>query len=99
MVRLEHHHPTEPPHWYLAAVAVEPAHQGPGQGQGLGRRVSAPGLRRADERGEEAFLDTARPGSAAWYHRLGFDVEVEAPGFRGGPPQWFMRRCPVPSRS
>lgn len=95
LARLEHHHPTEPPHWYLAAIAVEPAHQG----QGLGRRAIEPGLRRADDNGEEAFLETARRGSAAWYHRLGFDVEVEAPCFRGGPPQWFMRRRAVTSRS
>lgn len=90
LVALERHHPTEPPHWYLAAIAVDATHQG----RGLGTAVVRPGLDLADARGEEAFLETADPGNAAWYGRLGFDVETEAPCFPGGPPQWFMRRTP-----
>ena len=90
LARLEAHHPAEPPHWYLAAIAVDPANQG----RGLGGRAIRPVLELADERGEDAFLETARADNAAWYARLGFDVEVEAPCFPGGPPQWFMRRRP-----
>lgn len=90
--RLEHHHPTEPPHWYLATIAVDPSHQR----RGLGGRAIRPVLDLADERGEDAFLETAKPDNAAWYARLGFDVEVEVPCFDGGPPQWFMRRTPRP---
>lgn len=92
LARLERHHPAAPPHWYLATVAVDPDHQG----RGIGGDLVRPGLQLADERGEEAFLETARRGTAAWYARLGFDTEVEADCFPGGPPQWFMRRLPVP---
>lgn len=90
--RLERHHPAEPAHWYLAVIAADRTHQR----RGLGTRVIRPGLDLAEERGEDAFLETAKAENAAWYARLGFSVEVEAPCFDGGPPQWFMRRVPRP---
>lgn len=87
--RLERHHPVDPPHWYLATVAVDPDHQR----HGLGRAVVRPGLDLADAHGDDAFLETAREDNAAWYHRLGFDTVVQDTCFPGGPPQWFMRRA------
>lgn len=91
LARLEGHHPAEPPHWYLATVAVDPPHQR----RGFGGQVIRPVLDLADERGEDAFLETAKADNAAWYARLGFEVEVEDSCFAGGPPQWFMRRTPT----
>lgn len=90
LVRLERNHPADPPHWYLAVIAVDPAHQR----RGLGSAVIRPALDLADAQGHEAFLETADPDNAAWYARLGFDTETEEPCFDGGPPQWFMRRQP-----
>ena len=92
LARLERHHPSDPPHWYLATIAVDPDRQR----QGVGGALVRPGLDLADTRVEDAFLETARADNAAWYHRLGFDTEVEDACFPGGPPQWFMRRRPRP---
>lgn len=90
LIALEKDHPRHPEHWYLAAIAVDPDYQR----RGLGARLIAPGLERADAEGRPAFLETTRPSAKDWYERLGFAVLTEAPGFPGGPPQWFQWRDP-----
>jgi GNAT superfamily N-acetyltransferase len=91
LVRMERHHPNAPPHWYLAAIAVDPHCQG----RGVGAQLIAPGLDRADTNGQPAFLETTRPSARDWYARLGFAVRTEVPAFSGGPPQWFQWRDPA----
>lgn len=91
VIRLEKHHPNTPEHWYLAVIAVDPDYQG----RGIGQQLIAPGLARADEHGQPAFLETTRPSARDWYERLGFAVRTEVASFRGGPPEWFQWRDPV----
>jgi ribosomal protein S18 acetylase RimI-like enzyme len=85
LVRL---HPSEE-HWYLALLAVDPTRQG----RGLGRRLTAPVLERADAEGLPAYLETTKAANVAWYRGAGFDV-VEEINVGGGPPIWAMRREP-----
>lgn len=90
LARLERYHPHTPPHWYLAAIAVEPSMQG----RGLGARLMKRGLALAAEKGEPCFLETAKESNREWYRGFGFDTQRIEPCFDGGPPQWFMWRPP-----
>lgn len=90
LAAMERHHPSDPPHWYLAVIAVDPPHHG----RGFGRRLVEPVLELADQQGDRCFVETATLGNVAWYSRLGFDVLTEQPSFPGGPAQWFMQREP-----
>jgi ribosomal protein S18 acetylase RimI-like enzyme len=76
-------HPKEP-HWYLMAVGVVPE----AQGQGRGRALLEPALRRCDEERVPAYLEASTTANARLYERLGFESreEVEAlPGVRVRP--------------
>lgn len=90
LARLERYHPHTPAHWYLAAIAVEPAFQG----RGLGARLMRRGLELAEAKGEPCYLETAKPSNVEWYRGFGFDTQRIEPCFDGGPPQWFMWRPP-----
>lgn len=76
------------PYWYLLAVGVDPAFQS----RGLGKRLIAPVLRRADEDGLPCYLETQTESNVAFYQRRGFVVvgENDMPGhhFR----VWMMLR-------
>lgn len=90
--RASHLHPLEP-HWYLAFVGIDPAHQGRGHGE----RLLAPILARADREQRPAYLETPFPRTHAFYRRLGFEVTRELRPFRGAPPVWTMFRSPRPT--
>jgi len=62
-------HP-EGPHWYLAAVGVDPARQG----EGLGSAMVKEGLRRCDADGLPAYLECSNPRNIPLYERHGFEV-------------------------
>jgi ribosomal protein S18 acetylase RimI-like enzyme len=62
-------HPDEP-HWYLALVGVDPSRQG----QGLGSLLIKEGLRRCDEQGLPAYLESSNPKNIPLYERHGFEV-------------------------
>jgi ribosomal protein S18 acetylase RimI-like enzyme len=62
-------HPEEP-HWYLAAVGVDPARQG----EGLGSVLIKEGLRRCDADGLPAYLESSNPRNIPLYERHGFEV-------------------------
>ena len=64
-----HFHPREA-HWYLALVGVDPAHQG----SGLGSMLIQHGLRRCDQQGLPAYLESSNPRNTALYERHGFEV-------------------------
>lgn len=89
--KVEEHHPDEPPHWYLATIAVQPD----AQGAGIGRHLVRPILDLTDRVNEPAFLETTSPENRAWYERLGFETIVAVPAFQGGPIQWAMWRDPA----
>ncbi|WP_141332252.1 N-acetyltransferase [Myxococcus sp. AB025B] len=92
LARLERYHPHTPPHWYLATIAVDPAHQG----KGVGARLMRAGLTLAEETRAPCFLETAKASNRDWYQGFGFDLRRTEPCFDGGPPQWFMWR-PAPA--
>jgi len=63
------HHPREP-HWYLPLVAADPKWIG----QGLGTSLMKHALRRCDDEGVAAYLESSNPRNIAFYERLGFQV-------------------------
>jgi ribosomal protein S18 acetylase RimI-like enzyme len=76
------------PHWHLAYLAVDPGRQG----KGLGGRLLAHGLGRADESGLACGLETSSERALALYRRAGFEIRNEARPFAVGPPIWSMWR-------
>lgn len=80
------------PTWYLALLGTEPDRQG----SGLGSAVLQPMLRRCDEAGIMAALDTVTEADVRFYEKRGFHVvaEVRMPG---SPHFRVMRRPPQPS--
>jgi GNAT superfamily N-acetyltransferase len=88
----ERFHPKYP-HWNLEMVGIRPE----AQGRGIGSRLMAPGLARADQAGLACYLTTAKRENVTFYERFGFEVADDAlPLLPGGPTQWGMRR---PARS
>lgn len=77
------------PHWYLALVGTEPAHQG----RGLGSALLGPVLERCDREATPAYLESSKPENVPFYERHGFEVtrELRVPD---GPPVWPMLRSP-----
>jgi len=83
-------HPEEP-HWYLAIVGVDAAHQG----KGLGSKLLDVALRRCDEDGVIAYLESSNPANISLYERHGFEVVHEIR--RGGAPPVFPMLRPARS--
>jgi GNAT superfamily N-acetyltransferase len=69
MKGMEKHHPSEP-HWYLPLVAADPNWIG----QGLGTLLMKHALRRCDEEGIAAYLESSNPRNISFYQRLGFKI-------------------------
>jgi predicted N-acetyltransferase YhbS len=66
------------------------------QGQGIGSRLIAPGLARADTQRLPCYLTTGRADNLRFYHRFGFQVVAEGlPLVPEGPTSWGMRRPPA----
>lgn len=86
---MERAHPSEPPHWFLALLGTDPAHQGSGVGSALIRAV----VDRCDEQGLGAYLESSKEQNVAFYARHGFEV-TDRFQFKGGPPSWLMWRHP-----
>lgn len=79
------------PRWYLGVLGVAPEWQG----RGLGSRLAAPGLERADREGLPVTLETSEPRNLPLYRRLGFEILRElGPDATGGPIVWTLRRPP-----
>jgi GNAT superfamily N-acetyltransferase len=77
--------------WYLAIVGLDDGFRG----QGLGGRLLARGLRRADDHALPCYLETAKPANVAWYLRFGFFVTDPAVQLvPRGPTHWMMWRPP-----
>lgn len=86
---VERAHPTEPPHWYLALLGTDPAHQG----TGIGSSLLAGPLARCDEQGIGAYLESSKEENVPFYARHGFEVVGELQ-FGDGPTMWRMWREP-----
>jgi len=63
------HHPREP-HWYLPLIAADPNWIG----QGLGALLMKHALRRCDEQGVAAYLESSNPRNISFYERHGFQI-------------------------
>jgi ribosomal protein S18 acetylase RimI-like enzyme len=78
------------PHWFLAAIGVDPAHQR----RGIGNALLAPVLARADEQRMSCYLETHAADNVRLYLRHGFRVmeHLENPKTV---PLWAMLRPPA----
>jgi GNAT superfamily N-acetyltransferase len=65
-------HPDEP-HWYLAIIGVDAAHQG----KGTGAKLLQIALAECDEAGTIAYLESSNPANVSLYERHGFEVAGE----------------------
>jgi ribosomal protein S18 acetylase RimI-like enzyme len=63
------HHPQEP-HWYLPLIAADPNWVG----QGLGALLMKHALRRCDEQGVAAYLESSNQRNISLYQRHGFQI-------------------------
>lgn len=79
--RFEAAHPRDEPHWYLSIVATHTDHRG----QGIGVALLEENLRRIDEQGFPAYLESSNPANLERYQRLGFAVYGELSLPAGGP--------------
>ena len=79
------------PHWYLAVLGVDPAHQGGGVGSALVRA----GLARSDAARLPAYVETETEGNVTFYERLGFQVLERVVIDRLDLPMWLMARDPA----
>ena len=76
------------PHWYLLTLGVEPARQG----QGIGSRLIAPMLDRAQSASQPCYLETMTELDVAFYRKNGFKVAGEADLIPGSLHMWAMIR-------
>ena len=88
-----HHECLPQPHWYLAVLGVRPG----AQNRGVGGRLIAAGLERADRDALPCYLETMSEENVAFYQKRGFQVarQVTLPGTTL--PLWAMVRPPTPS--
>ena len=86
---MEKHHPRQP-HWYLATVGTDPAHQG----RGFAGLLIRSGLERCDATGDPAYLEAASESLVPFYSGMGFQLlgEVKVPS---GPTFYPMWREPA----
>ena len=70
---MDDYHPHDEPCWYLPMIAADPAFMG----QGLGAALMKHALRRCDEEGGMAYLESSNPRNISLYQRHGFEVMGE----------------------
>jgi GNAT superfamily N-acetyltransferase len=78
------------PHYYLFAIAVDPALQGTGMGSALMKET----LARVDRDHMPAYLENSKPRNTPFYEKHGFHVVEEVIPGPGCPPMWLMWRDP-----
>ncbi len=93
VARRLHHEHAPMPHWYLAAIGVQPEWQG----QGIGNALLRPMLARADTAGIACYLDTHLPENVRLYERHGFHVAERVDLPNHPIPVWAMLRHPRPA--
>ena len=69
MKSMAEHHPNQP-HWYLPLIVVDTNWIG----RGLGALLMKHALRRCDEEGIPAYLESSNPRNISLYERLGFNI-------------------------
>ena len=80
-------------HWHLTIIGVQPELKR----RGIGARLLAPTLERANRSNTACYLETFREENLSFYRKYGFDVLAtdKVPG--GGPRYWTMLRPPIKS--
>lgn len=76
------------PHWYVAAIGVDPEFQG----TGLGSVLMQHGITRADRDNRPIYLETESESNVGFYQHLGFDVIEEFTPEGLDLPMWLMAR-------
>lgn len=76
------------PHWYLAGIGVDPAHQR----QGIGTALLSPGIEASANAGLPCALITNSERNLSFYANRGFEVVREGRTPEDGPRAWMMRR-------
>jgi ribosomal protein S18 acetylase RimI-like enzyme len=89
LLQVEKSHPHDP-HYYLATLGTDTAHQG----TGVGTALLEPVLERCDAEGVPAYLESSKERNIAFYARHGFEVTKELDLLGGGPRIWLMWRNP-----
>lgn len=89
LMTIQDKHPSRP-HYYLQAIGVEPSHQG----RGYSSALINPVLKRCDNEGLGAYLESSKAENIPVYRRFGFEVTEEVPLSRHGPSVWLMWRSP-----
>jgi GNAT superfamily N-acetyltransferase len=87
---LEVGHPKEP-HWYLKAIGVDPAWQG----RGVASLLLRSRLKRCDQDGQPAYLETSQPASVSLYEHFGFRPMGNLDMPEGAPVITAMWRAPA----
>lgn len=90
MMATEKQHPTDRDHWYLMALAVRRGEQG----KGVGSALLSFGLRRVDEEGLPAYLESSNPRNIGLYERHEFRVTRRLDLQGGAPVATAMWREP-----
>ena len=74
--QMDDYHPHDEPCWYLPLIATDPAFIG----KGLGAAILEQALRRCDEDGLIAYLESSNPRNMSLYRRHGFEAvgEIQA---------------------
>jgi GNAT superfamily N-acetyltransferase len=85
-----HHEHAAMPHWYLAAIGVEPEYQG----KGVGGALMQPILDRADSGSMHCYLETQREQNVRLYEKHGFEVTEKVVPLGHPIPVWGMLRRP-----
>jgi GNAT superfamily N-acetyltransferase len=84
-------HPSEP-HWYLSTIGVDPDFQG----RGIGGALLRSRLRRCDQAGQPAYLESSKPGNVPLYRHFGFRPTGNPVLPAGAPVVTAMWRPPGP---
>jgi ribosomal protein S18 acetylase RimI-like enzyme len=90
VARRLHHQYAPEPHWYLAVIGVDPDRQG----RGIGSRLMAPILARADADRTPCWLDTHQEQNVRLYQRHGFEIAERAAVRGHAIPVYGMLRRP-----
>jgi len=69
LAKFSEYHPDED-HWYLAFIGVDPSKQG----QGIGSLILKETLKKVDEDGLVAYLESSNPMNMSLYERHGFET-------------------------
>jgi GNAT superfamily N-acetyltransferase len=85
-----HHQCMAGPHWYLALLGVSPRCQG----QGIGRALLTPVLRRADQEGLPCYLETFVADNVPFHEHRGFQVVRAGVEPKSQVAFWAMKREP-----